>query len=557
MELKIKPFPKNNYPRTGILIRSVSPLVWLQEMDLLDIDLHSVQTFAIPSHEPNILYGCLLVFHHHAPADIGPHRYFQCFNQQLFIPENTDFYPRIVSDDWKNQDVQYMIMHPDFGLVRLKEEIDWIAVLQNTPEKEAFVRKPLKGINIPQKIRSFQVNMNDDDLLEELMNPQTDEEWMKDLPFDLEKVKAGNLEEIEKYIAYITKYPERAVYFGVPLDIHSTSRGGFGDFNFDFGMFGMGGDPIKQDNQLPDSSERSKDSWKVLIGFIVLVAIIIFVIDSKKNNPEPVVSQISTDLYNHYPVEAAPENKLAFESGVTKIDMVIDSLYGQERRQLIREYDEVNGEGDIILWKIDDYRLKEKKSRDSLKNIYLKKTEDLVKLKTQGYHTKILDSIRKDPENTMSKVSQKLMADDILEMRRRTIYDSLSRIYGTSGTTDPMVVFQNGSGTKSFEAKPDAAEEKPTSISEITWMILAMIGLVAGYSYFIRKKPLYMGGDNVSEGIKMILILLLAAALLYIFYPLIQTFGYNWLVWVLIAGVAVLLYRLFSEDMDILKSGKK
>jgi MoxR-vWA-beta-propeller ternary system domain bpX3 len=558
MELKIKPFPKNNYPKTGVLIRSSSPWVWLQEMELLGIDLKTVQSFAIPSQEPNVLYGCLLVFTHTAPADIGQHRYFQCFSQWLFIPENTDFYPKLIAEDWKYQDAQYIIMHPDFGLVRLTEEIDWITVLQDSSITESGIRKPLNGINIPQKIRSFQVNMNDDDLLEQLMNPQTDEEWMKNLPFDLKKVMEGNLEEIEKYIAYITKYPERAVYFGVPLDIHSTLRGGWGDFNFDFGMFGMGGNLSNDDKQPQNSSKKSKDSWKVLLGFIILVVIIIFVIDSKKNNPEELaVSHVSTDLYNDHTVETAPENKLAFESGVTKIDMVIDSLYGKERRRLIQEYEQVNGNGDVILWKIEEYRLKEKKSRDSLKNVYLKKTEDLVRLKTEGYHTKILDSIRKDPGNTMSKVSQKLLADDIVEMRKRTIYDSLSRIYGTSRTTDPMVVFHKDSGAKTPYINVNDVKRKETSVSEITLMILAMIGLVAGYSYFVRKKPLYMGGEYVSEGIKMILIVLLAAALLYIFYPLIQTFGYNWLVWLLIIGVIVLLYRLFSEDMDILKSGKK
>lgn len=559
MELKIKPFPKNNYPKTGVLIMSSSPQVWLQEMELLGIDLNTVQSFAIPSQEPNVLYGCLLVFSHNAPAEIGQHRYFQCFSQR-FIPENTDFYPRLIAEDWKYQDAQYMIMHPDFGLVRLAEEIDWITVLQDSPKTESTIRKPLNGISIPQKIRSFQVHMDDDDLLEQLMNPQTDEEWMKNLPFDLKKVMEGNLEEIEKYIAYITKYPERAVYFGVPLDIHSTLRGGWGDFNFDFGMFGgSGGDGnLSGGEQSKSSSKKSRDSWKIFVGFLALIVIVIFVIDFRRNNPEEAAtSQVSTDLYNDHPVETAPENKLAFESGVTKIDMVIDSLYGKERRQLIQEYEQVNGTGDVILWKIEEYRLKEKKSRDSLKNVYLKKTEDLVKLKTQGYHTRILDSIRKDPANTMSKVSQKLMADDIVEMRRRTLYDSLSRVYGTSRTTDPMVVFNKDSGGKASYINVDDVERKETSISEITWMILAIIGLVAGYSYFVRKKPLYMGGEYVSEGIKMVLIILLAAALLYIFYPLIQTFGYNWLVWLLIIGVIVLLYRLFSEDMDILKSGKK
>jgi hypothetical protein len=83
------------------------------------------------------------------------------------------------------------------------------------------------------------------------------------------------------------------------------------------------------------------------------------------------------------------------------------------------------------------------------------------------------------------------------------------------------------------------------------------MGTAFAYSYFIKKKTLYMGGDYVSDGIKIILIIILGAALLYIFYPLINSFGYNWLVWLLIIGVVILLYRLFSEDENILKSGKK
>ena len=71
MELKIKPFPKNSYPKRGLLIRSASPLVWFHEIESLGIDLNVVQTFAIPSLEPNVLYGCFLVFGGQAPEEIG------------------------------------------------------------------------------------------------------------------------------------------------------------------------------------------------------------------------------------------------------------------------------------------------------------------------------------------------------------------------------------------------------------------------------------------------------------------------------------------------------
>ena len=62
MELRIKPFPKNNYPKKGLLIKGASPLIWLSEMELLEIDLNEVRSFPIPSNQPNVLYGCFLIF---------------------------------------------------------------------------------------------------------------------------------------------------------------------------------------------------------------------------------------------------------------------------------------------------------------------------------------------------------------------------------------------------------------------------------------------------------------------------------------------------------------
>ena len=210
-----------------------------------------------------------------------------------------------------------------------------------------------------------------------------------------------------------------------------------------------------------------------------------------------------------------------------------------------------------MLWKIEEYRAKERQARESFKKEYLKKIENIVSLKTKTYYQKTLDSIQKDPSNKMSEKSKELLADDILEMRKMVITDSLARIYGTSHETEPKIVFNNDGGKEAFDVDKYVDEKKPITLSEIVWLLLALVGLVGVYFYFIRKKPLYMGGNYVSDGIKIFLIALLGVALLYIFYPLINTFGYNWLVWLLIIGVVVLLYRLFDEDVDILKSKKK
>jgi hypothetical protein len=53
---------------------------------------------------------------------------------------------------------------------------------------------------------------------------------------------------------------------------------------------------------------------------------------------------------------------------------------------------------------------------------------------------------------------------------------------------------------------------------------------------------------------EILLIAILVAMLVYLFYPLVKMFGYNWFVWMLVMGVVLLLYRLFREDKTILNS---
>ena len=98
-------------------------------------------------------------------------------------------------------------MHPEFGLVKLSEQIDWISLIQEPVKSNIIVRKPSNGVKIPQEIESFTVEMDDEKVLEALQKSQTEEEWMKNLPFDMKKVMAGNKKEIEKYLLYIEKYP--------------------------------------------------------------------------------------------------------------------------------------------------------------------------------------------------------------------------------------------------------------------------------------------------------------------------------------------------------------
>ena len=63
-----------------------------------------------------------------------------------------------------------------------------------------------------------------------------------------------------------------------------------------------------------------------------------------------------------------------------------------------------------------------------------------------------------------------------------------------------------------------------------------------------------IGGENLPAGIKIFLMAVLFGMMVYLFYPLIEMFGYNWFVWILIIVVIILLNRLFREDKTILKS---
>jgi fatty acid desaturase len=106
-----------------------------------------------------------------------------------------------------------------------------------------------------------------------------------------------------------------------------------------------------------------------------------------------------------------------------------------------------------------------------------------------------------------------------------------------------------------LNAEKSNPEEKSTSFQKFSGLLL-MIGAVGLYSFFVKRKSLNVGGDNVPAGTKIFLMIILVAMLAYIFYPLIEMFGYNWFVWLLIIGIVLLLYRLFSEDETILKSDK-
>ncbi len=571
MELIIKPFSENNYPKKGALIKSASPLVWLSEMEFLGIDINQIKSYAIPSNEPNILYGCLLVFDHIAPTEIGKNSYFQCVNNKLFIPENTVLYPKITDEDWQNIYHEYLIMHPDFGLVKLSQEIDWISILQESQQNKDVVRKVSKGVKIPQKIESFTVEINDDKILEELQNPKTEEEWMKDLPFDLKKVMAGNKKEIEKYLQYLEKYPDRVADLGVPLDVAGTSRGdGFANFKFGgnwlSNLFGNRNGP-----SLGNGNSNSGNSRWIFPLFFVIMALIRVGFNFNKDVIPKESADSVQNINESYNIPPPPPPAMAYKSGVTDIDMKIDSMYGKKRMELMNEqmkaslfigkqneksYQEYLKEGGRPIKEIQDeimdFEDKTFFSTDSLKLIYRKKIEKYLSQNEAIYESKIKDSLKKSGSGIPANQG---IITSILKKKQVLIEDSLGKLYGTKEYPEPQIDQNTTSNIQTLD-KEMSPPKKDISLLEIIYLIGAILGVVGLYTYFFREKPLNLGGDHIPVGVKISLMIILLGMLVYLFYPLIQAFGYNAFTWILVICVIFLLYYLFSEDKTILKSDK-
>lgn len=560
MELRIKPFPKNKFPKKGLLIKGSSPVIWLQEMEGLDISLSQVESYAIPSDTPNILYGCFLIFNDQIPHDIGKNACFQSVNDRLFIPEHTTYYPEINPEDWEHLDSQFIIMHPEFGLVKLSEEINWIALIQEPGKIEEIIRRPANGVHIPQNIESYTVEMDDEKILKALQPKQTEEEWMKNLPFDLKKVMAGNKKEIEKYLKYIEKYPERAIELGVPLDIMGTSRGnGFEKFSWFENLFGnTGGKP---------ETKRARNSRRIFWAVLVIAVILRFALPSDKNKKEQKEAGTSSGSIVTDAVKA-PSDMVAFQSGISEIDQKIDSIY-QDRRAVLSK--EVHAASTMISAKekdreqyrksggrnlneispdIDKLVTKEKQSRDSLKIVYTKKIKKHIEERTEKLKRRLSDSLK---QYSRGEPVNGDVVKYLVRKKQVLMADSLGRLYGTIDLVDASSAPVGKSKIKGVEPGGSKPEEKAV-VSDILYLIIFMIGAVAIYSFVFKKKALHLGGDNVPGWIKFLLIVILVTMLIYLFYPLVKMFGYNWFVWALIICVILLLYRLFREDKTILNT---
>lgn len=233
MQIKLTPSSKNQYPIIGLLVRGNSPKKWLEQIKSLNIDLSVVKSYSVPSNKANELYGCFILTNVEKET-LNQHQPLAAISNNLFIPTNADVFPKLTMDEWQNIFPKPCLFLQEIGIFELEEEINWASII-NTNVSSAYTLKPVQeNYFIPKKIKSVQMAISEEELLKQMENPNVDAADLKDVPFDMKKVMAGNDKEIEKYLKYIEKHPEFALKHPLPLDVYNTSRNrNDGVFNFE------------------------------------------------------------------------------------------------------------------------------------------------------------------------------------------------------------------------------------------------------------------------------------------------------------------------------------
>lgn len=240
MELKLNINSKNTYPKGGILIKSASAEVWLREVQNLGLTLDAVKIFPVPAIRANELFGCLIVFNQEKSKidELGKNNFCQLVENKLFISECTSITPELTQEEWHSLfSEEYHLLHPEIGLAELKEEVIWTDLIQFPISKEIEITAPSKTVAVPHFITSMRIEVDQEKILEGIENPVSEEEMIEKLPFDMKKLMNGNNREMDKFLAYLEKNPEKAMKLGIPLDTLGTGRGGYGgSFSFNNGI---------------------------------------------------------------------------------------------------------------------------------------------------------------------------------------------------------------------------------------------------------------------------------------------------------------------------------
>lgn len=159
LPLTLTPTSSNKHPLQGILIQGAEPIAWLKALSQLQLEEEQVVCYAIPNHQPNQIWGCLIVTNTAIKArDIAPHLALQWVHQSLFIPEHCQLSPHLtaagLADILFNKN---HLLHPSLGLVELFEPLDWSTLLLPPTQHNSISKAPEKGFIAPEQINIFTI----------------------------------------------------------------------------------------------------------------------------------------------------------------------------------------------------------------------------------------------------------------------------------------------------------------------------------------------------------------------------------------------------------------
>lgn len=288
MELVIKPHSNNNFALGGLLIKGTSVRQWLLEIQLLAFNLNEVHIYPIPNTEPNSIWGCLVAVDGDlTKRRIDKHELCQLMYSHLFVPERSILHPLLSKTEIeKFFGATKHIIHPEFGLVELTEELNLMNLVVETLQKQLAVRSPVATVPIPKKIRSFQVHPppQEDILknLEEKVFPKSEKmedkplslleqgrlsfykllfqkreghnkdngqpvertsigakvesffksifnkhpKWINQIEKDFENLEKRNQKQIDRLMDLFQNDPDEALKYAIPLDNDGSNRGG-------------------------------------------------------------------------------------------------------------------------------------------------------------------------------------------------------------------------------------------------------------------------------------------------------------------------------------------
>lgn len=304
MEFKIKPYSKNRFPLKGVLIKSSSVADWINAIQSLRLPLAEIKIYPLPDRTPNSIWGCVIISIPALDKIVAVSKYELCqmVTDHLLIPERSILSPSMTEGELQQLFSSGIhIVHPEFGMVALSEEIELEQLLIVPSPVSLSITTPVETVHTPKRVHSFQVHRLP---VEEVLKNLTDnifprQEQPKDdslnlwekvklafyrtmfsqqksrnsntvvqetslgkglkafldkilnkgpkwegLQKDFEDLEARNQKQVDKLMDLLKKNPDEALKYAIPLDENGVARGKLGgqlDLSkrwFDFSLFG-------------------------------------------------------------------------------------------------------------------------------------------------------------------------------------------------------------------------------------------------------------------------------------------------------------------------------